>query len=388
MQTNEVRNAIVHYSRAANGSITETDRTPTGGAGSGVFKPISGQESAPNTFEGAASVILSPDRRFLFTINGGDNSVSSFAVAEDGRMTLLDVKPTGNAVTGRSGTAKSLAYLPAKNLLYVLHSFGPDHLRLMSVDPVGKLTSRPRISIHHAPSIARLRCTGRKNTQSAQARTTSPRMPTTHPSTPTRSVVPAAASVAEGELGWDRIGEATETPPALPEPALRWRGQATVPPELAGDRLRLRVVGQEVWVRDETRALGYRPVYVETLGLGGDVSGTCPEPGARELERRPSSHRRGSTPCLRRRRVGREVAAEGARRPRGAGRRPEGIARLLAADRRLAQAAIDDAVGRGADPARARKMMEDAQEQIDRGEFPGAIDDFEEAWKEALKAGR
>jgi 6-phosphogluconolactonase (cycloisomerase 2 family) len=143
MQTNEIRNAIIHYSRSANGMITEVDRIPTGGAGSGEFKPISGQESAPNAFEGAGSVILTPDRRFLFTTNGGDNSVSSFGVGEDGRLTLLDCKATGNPVEGRSGTAKSLAYAPSSGTLFVLHSFGPDHLRLMSVDAEGKLTPRP-----------------------------------------------------------------------------------------------------------------------------------------------------------------------------------------------------------------------------------------------------
>jgi len=51
MQTNEIRNCVVHYRRAANGAITEMERTATGGAGSGTFKPISGQESAPNAFE-------------------------------------------------------------------------------------------------------------------------------------------------------------------------------------------------------------------------------------------------------------------------------------------------------------------------------------------------
>jgi hypothetical protein len=116
---------------------------PTGGAGSREFKPISGQESAPNAFEGAGSVILTPDRRFLFTTNGGDNSVSSFAVGEEGRLTLLDCKPTGNPVEGRSGTAKSLAYAPSSSTLFVLHSFGPDHVQLMSVDGEGKLTARP-----------------------------------------------------------------------------------------------------------------------------------------------------------------------------------------------------------------------------------------------------
>jgi 6-phosphogluconolactonase (cycloisomerase 2 family) len=142
IQTNEIRNCVIHYRRAANGTIIEVERTATGGCGSGTFKPISGQESAPNAFEGAGSVILSSDCRFLFTTNGGDNSVSSFSVDKDGRLTLLDTKPTGNAVEGKSGTAKSLAYLPSKGMLFVLHSFGPDHLRLMSVSGDGKLTPR------------------------------------------------------------------------------------------------------------------------------------------------------------------------------------------------------------------------------------------------------
>src|SRR6266699_1858909 len=95
MQTNEVKNVIVHYHRSANGTLTEVERVATGAAGSGTFKPISGQESAPNAFEGAGSVILSPDRRFLFTTNGGDNCVSSFSVSHDGRLTLLDRCLTG-----------------------------------------------------------------------------------------------------------------------------------------------------------------------------------------------------------------------------------------------------------------------------------------------------
>ena len=143
MQTNEIRNCVIHYLRAPDGTITEVERVFTGGAGSGVFKPVSGQASAPNAFEGAFSVILTPDRRFLFTTNGGDNSVSSFAVGADGKLTLLDAKRTGNIVNGQSGTAKALAYSPSHSTLFVLHAFGPDHLRLMSVDEEGKLTARP-----------------------------------------------------------------------------------------------------------------------------------------------------------------------------------------------------------------------------------------------------
>jgi Lactonase, 7-bladed beta-propeller len=155
MQTNEIQNCVIHYHRSTSGALSEVERCPTGGAGSGTFKPISGQDSAPNAFEGARSVILTPDRRFLFATNGGDNSVSSFRVKEDGRLTLVDCKPTGNPVEGRSGTAKSLAYAPSSGTLFVLHSFGPDHLGLMSVDAEGKLTGRPErytVNTHDKPN--------------------------------------------------------------------------------------------------------------------------------------------------------------------------------------------------------------------------------------------
>jgi len=139
MQTNEVRNAIIHYRWAASGALTEVERVATGGTGSGDLSPIY-HTNRPNDFEGAGSVILTPDRRFLFATNGGDNSVSSIAVDEEGRVSLLDVERTGNPT---NGGAKSLAYAPSSSTLFVVHSFGPDHLRLMSVDAKGKLAARP-----------------------------------------------------------------------------------------------------------------------------------------------------------------------------------------------------------------------------------------------------
>jgi len=139
MQTNEVHNAIVHYHRSANGALAEVERVATGGAGSGLISPIY-HIARPNHFEGAGSVRLTPDRRLLFATNGGDNSVSSFAVDKEGWLTLLDVKRTGNT---QSGGAKSVAYAASSRTLFVVHTFGPDHLRLMSVDDEGNLTPRP-----------------------------------------------------------------------------------------------------------------------------------------------------------------------------------------------------------------------------------------------------
>jgi len=138
MQTNEIRNAVVHYRWSATGMLTEVERVPTGGAGSGVISPIY-HISRPNDFEGAGSIILTPDRRFLFATNAGDNSVSSFAISEDGELKLVNTRRTGNAT---SGGAKSLAYAPSSKTLFIVHTVGPDYVRLMSVDGEGKLTPR------------------------------------------------------------------------------------------------------------------------------------------------------------------------------------------------------------------------------------------------------
>jgi 6-phosphogluconolactonase (cycloisomerase 2 family) len=157
MQTNEVQNRIMHFGRDADGKLELRESIPTRGAGSGAFKPISGQESAPNAFEGAGSVILAESNTLLFATNGGDNSVTSFRVGPDGKLTVIDRQPTGAPVTGRSGTAKSLAYRPQTRTLYVLHAFGPNHIRSYTVAEDGKLKLRPdRHSVNTATKTDRV----------------------------------------------------------------------------------------------------------------------------------------------------------------------------------------------------------------------------------------
>ena len=56
MQTNETQNRIMHFGRNKDGQLELGESIPTGGAGSGVFKPISGQESAPNAFTTATEM--------------------------------------------------------------------------------------------------------------------------------------------------------------------------------------------------------------------------------------------------------------------------------------------------------------------------------------------
>src|SRR3546814_6234321 len=105
MQTNETQNRIMHFGRSADGPLKLLESITTGVAGSGVFKPVSGQESAPNAFEGAASVILAESNTLLFATNGGDNSVTSFRVSPDGKLTVIDRHLSGEPIAARSGTA-------------------------------------------------------------------------------------------------------------------------------------------------------------------------------------------------------------------------------------------------------------------------------------------
>jgi 6-phosphogluconolactonase (cycloisomerase 2 family) len=141
LQTNEKQNQVIHYVRGEDGTLTEVERCPTGGSGSGAFNYRADPRAI--ILEGAQRLVLAPDRRLLFAVNNFDNSVSSFAVGEEGKLTLLDVKPTGNVVSGMTGTAKSLAYSSSSGTLYVLHTIGPDHIRLISVDSQGMLSARP-----------------------------------------------------------------------------------------------------------------------------------------------------------------------------------------------------------------------------------------------------
>ena len=140
-QTNEDENRIIHYFRSEAGILNELHRYATGGAGSGAFNYRADPRAI--ILEGAHRLVVSPDRRFLFAVNNRENSVSSFAIGEEGTLALVDVKPTGNPVTGLSGTAKSLAFASSSRTLYALHTNGPHHIRLLSVDNDGILTTRP-----------------------------------------------------------------------------------------------------------------------------------------------------------------------------------------------------------------------------------------------------
>jgi len=96
-------NAVLAFSRAADGTLTPQGSFATGGLGSGAALGSQG------------AVILSDDGRQLFAVNSGSSTVSLFAVQPDGLE--LDA-------TVASGGSNPISATVRGNLLYVLNGNG------------------------------------------------------------------------------------------------------------------------------------------------------------------------------------------------------------------------------------------------------------------------
>jgi 6-phosphogluconolactonase (cycloisomerase 2 family) len=106
LETNDAAgNAILAFSRAADGSLAPLGTVPTGGRGAGgTTDPLQSQYAA----------VLRGDHRVLYAVNAGSNDVSSFTVADDGSLILTDRAP--------SGGVRPVSLASRENLLYVLNN--------------------------------------------------------------------------------------------------------------------------------------------------------------------------------------------------------------------------------------------------------------------------
>ena len=105
--TNAVSNNQINaYTRREDGSLEFSAAFPTGGNGSGgTLDPLHSQ----------GSLTLSVDRRFLFAVNAGSGTVSSFAVSA-ATLSLLDTVSTGGS--------QPTSVTQAEDLVYVLNAGG------------------------------------------------------------------------------------------------------------------------------------------------------------------------------------------------------------------------------------------------------------------------
>jgi 6-phosphogluconolactonase len=99
MMTNmEAMNEVVSFYRDKNGMLTFMGSHPTYGRGTGIREvstatPNDGID--PLSSQGALA--LSRDGRFLFAVNPGSHSISSFIITGGGEPVLVDVKSSGGA---------------------------------------------------------------------------------------------------------------------------------------------------------------------------------------------------------------------------------------------------------------------------------------------------
>ena len=109
VQTNTAANEVLAFPRAADGSLGPAEHYATGGVG----KPAANPPLGIPYLDSAGSVTLSEDGRFLFVVNAGNNTISSFRVGAGG-LSLADVEP--------SFGLRPISSTSHGNLLYVLNS--------------------------------------------------------------------------------------------------------------------------------------------------------------------------------------------------------------------------------------------------------------------------
>jgi 6-phosphogluconolactonase (cycloisomerase 2 family) len=115
-------NQVIVFRRSADGSLSPAGTVASGGLGTGASLGSQG------------ALVLSGDRNWLFAVNAGSNSISSFSV-EDHGLTLVDTVASGGS------TPVSLAV--RGHLLYVLNQGGTGNLTGFWVGAGGNLTPIP-----------------------------------------------------------------------------------------------------------------------------------------------------------------------------------------------------------------------------------------------------
>lgn len=112
-------NEVVVWNRAADGTLSEAGRYPTGGNGSGAGL---GSQNA---------IVISKNDRWLFAVNAGSNSISSFRIEENG-LSLVGSFPSG----GQQPTSLTVD----RRLLYVLNAGDSGNITGFSIERNGSLT--------------------------------------------------------------------------------------------------------------------------------------------------------------------------------------------------------------------------------------------------------
>ncbi|MEM9071171.1 MAG: hypothetical protein AAGE52_21855 [Myxococcota bacterium] len=108
----DLENEVVSYARMADGSLVQVGVFPTGGVGENI------RNSGANPLASQDPLILSEDQRFLFAVNAGSETVTSFRVMDDASLEQASVVGT----SGASDAQNPVSLTIRGNILYVANS--------------------------------------------------------------------------------------------------------------------------------------------------------------------------------------------------------------------------------------------------------------------------
>ena len=115
-------NAVIAFARNADGSLTPAGSFAANGNGTGAGLGSQG------------ALVLSDDGRFLFAVNAGSNTVTSYTV---------DGTNLSRVSTVASGGTLPISLTTNGRVLYVLNAGGVENITGFAIDPTGALTVLP-----------------------------------------------------------------------------------------------------------------------------------------------------------------------------------------------------------------------------------------------------
>lgn len=105
-------NEVIAFRRRTNGTLIRMKAYATGGNGTGMREVSTATpQDGIDPLASQGSLALSRDGRFLFAVNAGSGSISSFRVAPTGALDLADVEPSGGAQPNSLNAFGSLLYV-------------------------------------------------------------------------------------------------------------------------------------------------------------------------------------------------------------------------------------------------------------------------------------
>lgn len=147
-------NAVLGYSRNADGSLTDLPGSPFYTNGTGSHNP--NEIIGPDDTDG--ELLLSPDKMFLYAVNEGSNDISVFQVRLDGTLRLVPGSPfpSGGAFPCSLAWQNGFLYVVNRGTgilptmvtpTYTPGTRGTTNFSVLKINGDGSLTAQPQLSV-------------------------------------------------------------------------------------------------------------------------------------------------------------------------------------------------------------------------------------------------